>query len=89
MVVTTVAVVARTIGASGMFKVYGRRCTMIIMIITFFVLIRKKIDILFTFMYSIFHIPQACLVFQCPSDDCYSGQNQQQTPPPCPPSSRT
>ena len=42
MVVTTVAVVARTIGASGMFKVYGRRCTMIIMIVTFFVLIRKK-----------------------------------------------
>ena len=39
MVVTTVAVVARTIGASGMFKVYGRRCTMIIMIVTFFVLI--------------------------------------------------
>ena len=44
MVVTTVAVVARTIGASGMFKVYGRRCTMIIMIVTFFVLIQKKID---------------------------------------------
>ena len=42
MVVTTVAVVARTIGASGMFKVYGRRCTMIIMIVNFFVLIRKK-----------------------------------------------
>ena len=42
MVVTTVAVVARTIGASGMFKVYGRRCTMIIMIVTFFVLFRKK-----------------------------------------------
>ena len=42
MVVTTVAVVARTIGASGMFKVYGRRCTMIIIIVNFFVLIRKK-----------------------------------------------
>ena len=42
VVVTTVAVVARTIGASGMFKVYGRLCTMIIMIVTFFVLIRKK-----------------------------------------------